>query len=170
MQVMSLGLATYLRSATFEESITKNGVFRPSGAPFRGGAAGSAAARSRQSLVSSCFATFPQHRTRCAAPGRGSIVFPWCASCEPLPCRCPPGAEGIESPVLTPQPRFPRQYRIVGHIAAACAVRSGRETSISRIWAKSWLLRSLGGRVPQSADYRNSLLPDWVQRCDHAWY
>jgi hypothetical protein len=90
-----------------------------SGAPFRGEAAGSAAACSRQSLVSSGFSEFPPQRGRRAVPGRGCIGDPCWGSCDPLPCRCPPVAEGSESNVLTLRPRFPRYFCTLGHVVAA---------------------------------------------------
>jgi hypothetical protein len=110
----------------------KNGGFRLSRAPLWRVAAGSAAKSSHKSLVSSRFSTLPPQRTRFAAPGRGAIVCPCLGSCAPLRCRCSPGAEGTESPILTTRPRSTRQFCTLGHLDTASAFHSGRQAPMPR--------------------------------------
>ena len=111
------------------------------GATFWRFARGSAAACSRQSLVSSDFFGFLPRCGCFSATGREAIVAPCWGSCEPLPRACPPGAEGTESPVLTLHPRFLRQFQFCLAHCSCFLVRNGLKASISEIWANSWLLR-----------------------------
>ena len=99
---------------------------------FRGVAAGSVAACSRQSLVTHNISEWPLQQVRFAAPGLGAIVPPCWGSCAPLRCRCSSGAEGTERPVLTTRPRSTHQFCTLGHLAAASALHSGRQVPMSR--------------------------------------